>query len=293
MFDFRYHAVSLVAVFIALAVGLLLGVAIGDSGLVSTAEKGLRNSLRGEVRNVQRRADTLQTQLDAALSVQTGQLYPVAVTGRLTGKRIGVLVLGTPSDTTRETIRDDVKHALRGSGGRLVSVPVVREPLDVQGLAATAGHNRYAGLAKDPALVEPLGRRIGVQLARGGSLIGRLRRTLLTSASTGPLDGLEGVVVYKPAQKLTGVAAQTVNDFDDGVLAGLASEGVPVVGVEELTTSPSQVPWYGRHDIASVDDVDQVVGRLATVLVLAGAGGREPEPYGHKSTAQQATPLTQ
>jgi hypothetical protein len=32
MFDFRYHALSLVAVFLALMIGLLLGVAIGGPG---------------------------------------------------------------------------------------------------------------------------------------------------------------------------------------------------------------------------------------------------------------------
>ena len=35
MFDVRYHALSLAAIFIALVVGLLLGVAIGDKELVS------------------------------------------------------------------------------------------------------------------------------------------------------------------------------------------------------------------------------------------------------------------
>jgi len=39
MFDFRYHALSLVSVFLALVLGLLLGVAIGDRGLVSSAER--------------------------------------------------------------------------------------------------------------------------------------------------------------------------------------------------------------------------------------------------------------
>ena len=49
MFDFRYHAVSLVAVLVALVVGVLLGVAIGDAGLVSSAEKSVRASLHADV----------------------------------------------------------------------------------------------------------------------------------------------------------------------------------------------------------------------------------------------------
>ena len=48
MFDFRYHALSLVAVFLALGIGIVLGVTIGDS-LVSDAEKNIRASLRGDV----------------------------------------------------------------------------------------------------------------------------------------------------------------------------------------------------------------------------------------------------
>ena len=46
MFDFRYHALSLVAVFLALVIGLLLGVAIGDKGLVSGDAQDVRGSLR-------------------------------------------------------------------------------------------------------------------------------------------------------------------------------------------------------------------------------------------------------
>ena len=41
MFDYRYHALSLAAVLLALMIGVLLGVAIGDSNLVSSAKNGI------------------------------------------------------------------------------------------------------------------------------------------------------------------------------------------------------------------------------------------------------------
>ena len=49
MFDARYHALSLAAVLVALVLGLLLGVAIGDAGLVSSAEREIRADLRSAV----------------------------------------------------------------------------------------------------------------------------------------------------------------------------------------------------------------------------------------------------
>ena len=48
MFDFRYHALSLVAVFLALGIGIVLGATLGDS-VVSEANKDVRSSLRGDV----------------------------------------------------------------------------------------------------------------------------------------------------------------------------------------------------------------------------------------------------
>ena len=48
MLDFRYHALSLVAVFLALGIGILLGTTIGDQ-LVSEANRDLSTSLRGDV----------------------------------------------------------------------------------------------------------------------------------------------------------------------------------------------------------------------------------------------------
>ena len=49
MFDYRYHALSLAAVLLALAVGVLIGVAIGDSNLVSSAKNGIVHNLESEV----------------------------------------------------------------------------------------------------------------------------------------------------------------------------------------------------------------------------------------------------
>ena len=46
MLDYRYHALSLAAVLLALAVGVLIGVAIGDSNLVSSAKSGIVHDLR-------------------------------------------------------------------------------------------------------------------------------------------------------------------------------------------------------------------------------------------------------
>jgi hypothetical protein len=56
--------------------------------------------------------------------------------------------------------------------------------------------------------------------------------------------------------------------------------------VETTDTKPSQVGWYRDHDMASVDDVDQLPGRAALVFALAGADGA----FGTKSSADALLP---
>ena len=59
----RYHAASLAAVFLALAVGILIGAGLGDN-LLSDTEENLRESLEGDIEDARGEADELQVQLD-------------------------------------------------------------------------------------------------------------------------------------------------------------------------------------------------------------------------------------
>src|SRR5918999_1319458 len=59
----RYHAASLAAVFLALAVGILIGAEFGDD-VVSGTRENLEQSLTGDLESARERADELAGQLD-------------------------------------------------------------------------------------------------------------------------------------------------------------------------------------------------------------------------------------
>jgi hypothetical protein len=280
MFDFRYHALSLAAVFLALVVGLLLGIEIGDRGLVSSAEKKLRQSLRADVNRARDESQRLRDQLAHRTDFEN-EIYPDLVSGQLQDRRIGVVFLGGSSNRMVRLM----KTALVSTGGRIVFVGVVREPLDLPGIAARAKGTRYAAVDLGSDLIKPLGKRIGAQLTQGGRLVGRTRGKVFSSFS-GTLGKLDGVVVVRDAPKLRAEAARAAKLFEDGLAAGLGSRTTPVVGVETTSTTPSQVNWYRDRELASVDDVDDIAGRLALVFTLAGADGA----YGVKPTADALLP---
>ncbi len=281
MFDFRYHALSLAAVLLALAIGVLLGVAIGDSNLVSSAKSGIVAQLRRDVGGAQQQAGQLRDQLAQRTTFES-DLYPIAVGNRLVGHNIGLIFLGSPSDQIDSLVR----NALPPAGAQLSMVGAIREPLDLQGLSDAALGTPYSGLALDPTLANRFGVRIGTQLVSGGQLITRVRDHLLSSFN-GQLGGLEGVVlVHNDPSGMSASDAQVVSQFESGLAAGLARTHVPVVGVELTSTNPSQIPWFDSQDMASVDDLDDLSGQTALVLALAGAHGT----YGTKPTAESLLP---
>jgi hypothetical protein len=284
MFDFRYHALSLVAVFLALAVGLLLGVAIGDKGLVSGAEKDLRSSLRGDVVRARADAATAGRQLAERRSLEERDFYPIMVADRLSGARIGVVALGTVPNS----YVDDVRDAIDPTGGRLASVSVIREPLDLAALAAAARGTKYAKAAKRPPLLEKLGRKVGEQFRTGGSFLADLRPALLSRGrSSGTLDGLEGIILVHTRTDLEDAGERRrIELFESGLVKGLRGRGARVVGIEGTAQTRSSIPWMRQEGLTSVDDVDLVEGRTALVYALTGEQGT----FGVKSTANALLP---
>jgi hypothetical protein len=275
MLNFRYHALSLVAVFLALVIGLLLGVAIGDRGLVSSAERDVRASLRGDVRRAEDERDAARGELRARAAFERAA-YPALVANRLPGARIALIELGGGSDR----MWDLTRNALQGSGAKLVSVSVVREPLPIGELASAAAGTRYERLGDDPSLVHAFGTRIGIQLTSGGTLLDAVRHALLREGS-GTLEAVDGVVLVRDPVTLTADDAAVANAFEDGLMRGLGAHGIPVVGVETTDAAISQVSWFKAHEASSVDDLDDTIGRAALVFALAGQRGS----FGVKPTA--------
>ena len=275
MFDFRYHALSLAAVLLALCIGLLLGVAIGDRGLASSARDDLRDDLRSEVVDARREARELDEQLEQRGRFEEETL-PLLVGGRLDDRRVAVLLIGEPESQIFEHVRDVVTQA----GGNVTSVSRLRLPLDLEQLSADSSGTRFSELATDPDLLEPFGVRIGEQLVHGGRFLNRVRGSLFTSSS-GTLGGAEAVIIAREAgQPVDPEALERTDAFMDALVDGIEEFETPVVGVELTRTEPSQVNWYEQRDIASVDSVDLPSGRAALVFALVnsadGAYGIKP-----------------
>jgi Copper transport outer membrane protein, MctB len=281
MFDLRYHVASLAAVFLALIIGIVVGVGISGKGFVSDSERSLLNERIADLNSrldsaTKRDTDLARSQRAAQAFVQ--QAYPALMNGRLSGANVGLVFAG-PIDGR---VRSQVEQALDDAGASPpLRIRAVKMPIDLPSLRhALAGRPALAALATKKRIGD-LGRRLGTEMVVGGDspLWQMLSPALLEERSGNDRPPLDSIVVNRNVPPQSGVTAR----FLAGFYAGLASVGIPAVGVE--VTRPGQksaVEPFAKRDLSTVDDLDSQSGRLALALLLAGAA---PGQYGVKKSA--------
>ncbi|TML04124.1 MAG: hypothetical protein E6G36_07295 [Actinobacteria bacterium] len=281
MFDLRYHVTSLAAVFIALVIGILVGVALASHGLGNTERK----SLEDDVRRAQNRVDALKARVDAlqqsgaASQTFVDSTYSALMSDRLKGKRIAVLFVGSVDHGTES----DIATAIKDAGGRAaLREYAVQVPIDAAAIEQRlASRPALAKYSSDDQL-RNLGRQLGREFVGGNDtpLWNALRNLIVQEAtprfgaSRRPADG---VIVVRTADPQMGQTAP----FVIGLYEGLADAGVPAAGVAQSTSDFTARPVFQQSQLSTVDDIDLEAGKLALAIVLSEPASRAD--YGVKT----------
>jgi hypothetical protein len=274
MLDFRYHALSLVAVFLALGIGILLGTTIGDQ-LVSEANRDLSSSLRGDLTEARREARSARAALENREGFIDASFENIAGDA-LRGRNVAIVSSGELPGATESGVRDAVQDA----GGGVTSVSELVAPPSLAELGEVVG-SRFEDLKPGDPRIAPLGRRVGRALASGGALASRLKDRF-PDRFRGDFPRVDAVAYHHAS----GDRDEDQERFEQGLIDGLRAGRDPVVGVEELDAENSQIGFYEDRLQASVDSVDTPGGRIALVLALRGARGT----FGFKDSADAPLP---
>ena len=288
MFTWRYHVASLAAVFLALAVGVLLGVAV--SGKVSDATESLdaarEDRLRQDLQEANQSLDLADRRREAAEAL-IQSAYPALMDRRLEGRRFTVVFLGPVQGDMRTAIERTLADAGSGSPAQLIAIDT---PIDAQELDDALNGDEelatYANQGEDfTELGEALGREVFV--AEETALWSSLTRQLVEERAGTASLAIEGAVIVRSWQPPSGASDEETRATEtllDGLMEGLKNTGFPVVGVESLSAlgEESRIALYTDRGISSVDNLDTLAGRLALAVLLAGG---QPGHYGLKDSA--------
>lgn len=294
MFGLRYHVASLAAVFVALAVGILLGVAVSGK-VTDVGEEAELQNLRDDNEQLQQELEAARADAEAAVAQGEGaeelfaRAYPTLMDGRLEGKNVAIVFLGPADGSVRADVEDALADAGGGAPARMLALEV---PIDQSELtAALEGDELLAAYADEEGDFSELGRELGRQLVEGeGTHWSALQSQLIEeqSGSTSmPIDAAVVVTTWQPPEDADGggdaaATAEATSSLLEGLVSGLDGSGIPVVGVAGTNDSSEVLEGYRDKGLSSVNDIDLAAGRLALALLLAGA---EPGQYGFGESA--------
>lgn len=283
MLDARYHLFYLIAIFLMLAFGIIIGGSYYGPIQVNQQKKVFQ-SLAAQTNVVVQERDEARDRLtkdEAALS----SLRPALIRGKLTGKRVILIQTGDYPDAVQTA-----NTAVSDAGATVAATIVLTDkwgallPKQRDALVSIAGPADPA--SQDPALFSALATALAAGDEGGGS-------------GGAALDALKAQGLITVSGELSQPCTLFVlvgGKNDDAPGASLdgplldAFKSVPVsvtlVGCEPLAAVTSSVPAFQAAGIATVDCVDLPLGQIALPLALRGDKG----DYGLKPTAKQPLP---
>lgn len=283
--DYKYHIASLVAVFLALGIGILIGSTMLGNDTLIEYQKQVTDRLENQLQSMRETNESTQARA-SALEKDSGihkqfekEILPVLVAGRLENKNFALLELNTfgfPPEITR---------IINDAGGEVTSVTSINNFYDNRNTL----NDLYTVMGWEETDPEKQIRKLAAELAAGindgdkGAFFETLidHDILQTSGDYGiPVDGL--IIVgggYGDNKRDMQFDLHTIDYFQD--------LNIPVLCVEETDVNFSYVKDYQRKHVSStIDNIDTAPGQLAMVLALSG----QPGNYGVKSTAQMLLP---
>src|SRR5918999_1287905 len=229
MFDLRYHVASLAAVFFALVIGILVGVALASRGLGDSERDRLEENLRRSENRAERAEADLETlrETGSAERAFVNGTYKLAMANRLNGKRIAVLFVGSVDGDARAAITQALADSNAGAPLRITAVEV---PIDVAAITRRLANRPFLSAYAGRAQLDELGRALGQEFTGGAETpLWNALQSVLVEQEDGPsAPAADGVVVVRSVEAQTGPTARLL----EGLYAGVDSLGVPAVGVE-------------------------------------------------------------
>lgn len=311
MISFRYHLVSLISVFLAIA----LGIVIGTTQLNGAVLDGLNNqvgSLTNDKRVLETRNESLQNQIDTGDAF--GQaVAPTLVAGALPKARVLIVLAAEniSSDVVTQTTT-----LVEAAGGTISGV--IQLSADYSNPQTSQELQNYAtGEGQPPGIQLPVtddtGQLVGALLAAvlmaGPKGSAPVDTTAITTVLAG-LSSLGALSLQSPEVTTSDYAIMLTTDALQGddakvrnetlgelaVALDSAGSGVVVAG-DALAATATGLVGTIRADttlataVSTVDNVDVAPGQVSSVLALSGEGLGTSGKYGTGEGTQPVPPL--
>lgn len=288
MIDLKYHIVSIVAIFLALGMGILIGSSIVSNDVMVVQQQKIIDSLEAQFSSLREHESTLLAEdvkkskmINNYENFAQGMLAPI-VEGRLKSRNVAVVVSGT------EVIPSGLLNTLTLAGANVNSQTLVLENINMKDSKLRhkliAYYGADANVTSDilrQKVAESLGLLVNNKVDPALSKFFSENNLIKISYTNN--NSVDTVVLIGGSDTL---GQSFPEGFDSTIIKTLLQEGKQVIGVESSNVKLSYMKSYQKFNISTVDNIDLSLGQISLVLAMAG----EPGNYGTKSNATKFMP---
>jgi hypothetical protein len=285
--DIRYHAVSLLAVFLALVLGILVGFAMVDPSQMQEFVDSIKKD-NARTRDVAVKELDTYKQKDKASQDFEKSLLPLVIKNRLANRRVAIVL---DRDYSRRAPDAGVQSTLEAAGAQVVGVITLRLNLaqmkEEEAASMLARRGTPAPPENDPRSF--LAQRLAKRLVEGNSDLPAFLedKGLIRIASPGDLSRPVSAVVIVGGGA---VDSDFTNLIEVPFLRALKDTGIRIVGCERTKDPGTAVEFFQSLDLTTVDCVDTYPGQAALVLALASNNENAKGSFGMKASADRVMP---
>lgn len=289
MFDMRYHIASLVAVFFALAIGILLGTVIGNKGVIVEQQQSLVKRIESNLAELRAENRMLKEELADQNSFEK-QIAPLAIKDRLVGKNIVVIATAKFDGEVLESIQENIKKA-----GATVYRIEVKDDFKVTDKTIEELQPYFEGTLNESNARELILKRMSIELTPEPGPVPEEKEPFILQlknmdlietdlALNGPIAPIDAAVILGGSN-----TDQDPQKTDLHLINQLKASSLRVIGVETTDCKKSYIEAYQHAGIPTIDNINQPMGIITMVFVLTGIDG----DYGVKDSAERLMPVLQ
>lgn len=288
MIDLKYHITSIVAIFLALGLGVLIGSSIVGDNLLVDQQKKMIDRLEEQFYVLRDKEDKLEADNEYKNTIinnyenYSQAVLPLLVEGRLKGYKTAVVVTGDGE------VPAGMASALSNSGAEVVSKVVLLSNMTLESPELRNRLIKFYNLDSKTSR-DTLRHYVAVSVAAilsgidDPGLVSFLEQNNLIKLSGNNSIPLNGVILVGGANNLNSYFAES---FDQGLVSYFNEQGVKVYGVEQSQVAYSYMSVYQNNNISTVDNIDLSPGQISLILAMEGEAGN----YGMKPTAKKFMP---
>lgn len=283
--NIKYYVVSIVAIFLALAIGIYIGFMFDAQEILLSQKEDIVaqleerfDYLEEENKQVKEEIDKI-TKENSIIKEFNRLIYKEVIKEKLTGLNIAII------ETSGDYIYKELEETLELAGANVTSMTAINKNFETNlEQLRNIYEDTYTLIESNEDIIELIIVSITKEiiLGEGDNIINKLNINGIIDAIGEYTTPINYIILAGGSREKD----DRFNTIDIEIIKVCREMNIPIIGVERENVVYSYVENYIDNRISSVDNVDTIMGKVALVLAIDGRPGN----YGVKPTAEKLIP---